>query len=52
MRMPGLACGVSNCNDSHLVGARDNYGVGTRWVMPKNLGTAQEVSFSADPAHV
>ena len=26
--------------------------MGTRWVMPKNLGTAQEVSFSADPAHV
>jgi hypothetical protein len=23
---------------------------GTRWVMPKNLGTAQEVPFSADPA--
>jgi hypothetical protein len=24
--------------------------MGTRWVMPKNLGTAQEVSFSVDPA--
>jgi hypothetical protein len=26
--------------------------MGTRWAMPKNLGTAQEVPFSADPAHV
>jgi hypothetical protein len=24
----------------------------TRWVMPTNLGTAQEVLFSNDPAHV
>jgi hypothetical protein len=24
--------------------------IGTRWVMPKNLGTARVVSFSADPA--
>src|ERR1700751_5419377 len=26
--------------------------MGTRWVMPTNLGTAQEVLFSNDPAHV
>jgi hypothetical protein len=26
--------------------------MGTRWVMSKNLGTAQEVLFSNDPAHV
>ena len=26
--------------------------MGTRWVMPKNTGTAQEVLFSNDPAHV
>jgi hypothetical protein len=25
--------------------------MGTLWVMPKNLGTVQAVSFSADPAH-
>src|SRR6516164_9826574 len=26
--------------------------MGTRWVMPKNIGTAQGVLFSNDPAHV
>src|ERR1700751_488672 len=26
--------------------------MGTRWVMPNNLSTAQEVLFSNDPAHV
>jgi hypothetical protein len=26
--------------------------MGTRWVMPTNLGTAQKVLFSNDPAHV
>jgi hypothetical protein len=25
--------------------------IGTRWVMPKNLGTARKVPFSSDPTH-
>src|SRR5262249_1438059 len=28
-----------------------NTAIGTRWVMPQNLGTAAEVLFSNDPAH-